>query len=172
MPSFGAEPDSLAGSARAFVLVTDFANADSSNKINMIGAGFQYTQRVQMPGSGLVVPPMTIVTLIDVPAKYVQTEFTLVLTLKNAAGEPVQVPTRIPGETQAVRLSHIASAKRSNDLPADLGGRIQFVMNLATGLPLEPAQAYTWELQIDGHTNPNWRATFYVRPDPRAPTLG
>ncbi len=172
IPGFQAEPDSLAAVASASVLVADFANADSSGKLNMIGGALQYISRVQMPGFGVGLPPMTVVVIIDVPAEYGQTDFSLVLTLRDGAGKPVQVPAQAPGESQAMRISQIANARRGPEQPTGILGRVQLVMSLATGIPLQPGEAYYWELEINGHTDRNWRASFYVYPDPPQPIIG
>ena len=153
-------------------MVADFANSDVGGKLNVIGGAFQFTARAQIPGLSVGVPPMAVVAIIDLPAAYGQTDFTVVLTLKDSSDTPVEVPSQVVGGTQALRVSQIANAKRDSSQPAGIGGRVQIVMALGPGIPLQPDQAYYWELQINGHTDKNWRAGFYVQPDPPQPILG
>lgn len=40
---------------------------------------------------------------------------------------------------------------------------VPLAINFGT-LPLRPGHSYTWQLSIDGATQPGWRASFSVRP--------
>jgi hypothetical protein len=168
-------PGSLAASARASVLIADFANIDGGGKLNVVGGAFQLVGRAPfVPGMPLGIGAMTVVAIIDVDYAHAGEQFSVVLTLKNSANEPVQVPGPVEGQTQALRISQVATATAGDQVPKDahLPIRCQVVANIGPGMPLEPSSQYYWELQVDGHSDRNWRAVFYVRADQTGPVLG
>src|SRR5712692_1663566 len=161
---------SIGDEARACLFLSDYANADAAQKLNLLGGGWQVT--VLMP-SGLT-GPQALVAMIEVPPKFAGTEFPVSLTLLDEAGEAVKMPTPTGGQ-EALRIAQIAKAETPNVpgvlLHGKVWSRVQVILNFANGLPLQPGQAYTWKLEIDGTHNPQWAASFLVAAPPQ-PVLG
>lgn len=166
---------SLAASARAVLILSDFSNIDAGGKANLVGAGFTASRRVPLaPGGPLGLAPQSLTVFIDVPPAHYNEQFALSLVLESGAGSPVSIPDPATGNRQPLRIQQLVMAESPNvpGLPRDkVWARAQFVINLQA-LPIEAGDLYTWILEIDGHRNPQWRASFYVLPEPSSPVLG
>jgi hypothetical protein len=156
---------SVGEDARAFLILADYANADAAQKLNLLGGGWQVTALTQ---SGLTAP-QAVVAGIEVPERYAGTEFPVSITLLDETGEQVKVPSPA-GNLEALRIAQLAKAERPNIpgvlLHGKVWSRVQVILNFAGGLPLRPGQSYSWQLEIDGHHDPQWRASFYVAAAP------
>lgn len=161
---------SVGEEARASLILADYANADAAQKLNLLGGGWQVTALTQ---TGLT-PPQALVAAIEVPERYAGTEFPVSLTLLDEAGEQVKVPGP-SGNVEALRIAQMAKAERPNVpgvlLYGKVWSRVQVILNFPGGLPLRPGQSYSWELEVDGHHNTQWRVSFYVAAPPQ-PVVG
>lgn len=154
---------------RALLLIADFANAESG-KLNVIGGGWQVTAR-SLEGNQLIVPPQAVVAMFEVPPEFINQQFSVTLVLEDSRGNPVELPG--PAGPQALRIGHVVSAPPSNIRgvpPGRVPGRAQIMVNIHPGLPLSADELHTWVLEVDGYRNPQWRTSFYVLPDPTAPS--
>ena len=80
---------SIAMDARAVFLVADEAVADESGAVRATGVG----RRVVRLGENGQTPPLTLVALIDLPARYAGQDFVVAIELRSPQdGEVVQVP--------------------------------------------------------------------------------
>lgn len=161
----------ISDNARVKVLLADFASQDASNKINLLGANWSITGLQQ---TGLT-PAQSLVVFVDVPSRFYGEDFAVSLTLVDEAGDPVTVPSP-SGEMQALRVQQLARAERvvmpGANLPPDLPGRVQVVLNFTNGIPLTPGRNYRWRVEIDGNTNAQWEVDFYVVGPPPGPVIG
>ncbi len=161
---------SIGEEARAYVILADYANTDAAQKLNLLGGGWQVTGIT--PTS--LTPPQALVAVIEVPERYIAEEFPISIALVDEAGEPVKVPTP-SGTIEALRIAQLVKAERPNVQGVLLHGkvwsRMQVIINFAGGLPLRPGMSYTWKLEIDGHHNDQWCASFYVAAPPQ-PVMG
>jgi Family of unknown function (DUF6941) len=161
---------SVGKEARACIILADYANADTGNKLNLLGGGWQVTRLTQTGLTG----PQALVALIEVPPQYAGTEFAMSLTLQDEADEQVKVPTPT-GSVEALRIAQIVKAEVPNVPGALLHGkvwsRVQVILNFANGLPLRAGESYTWKLEIEGTHNEQWRASFMVAAVPQ-PVMG
>jgi hypothetical protein len=88
------------------------------------------------------------------------------LRLVNADGVPVtqagplgEQPIQVNGQFEVGRPAGAAPG-------ADINAPLAF----NTTLQLAPGQQYTWVLEIDGHTEEDWRLSFATRERPQMPT--
>jgi hypothetical protein len=161
---------SIGEEARAQLILADYANADAAQKLNLLGGGWQVTGITQ---SGLTAP-QALVAAIEVPERYAGEEFPISISLVDEAGESVKVPTP-SGTIEALRIAQLVKAERPNVpgilLHGKVWSRVQVILNFSGGLPLRPGESYTWRLEVGGHHDPQWRASFYVAAPPQ-PVLG
>lgn len=162
---------SIAESVRVVVVLADYALADASGKVNVLGAGWHLTGA----GPDGLTPQQSLAVFFEVPPPYVGEQFAVAITLLDEADQPVQVPGP-EGELQPLRLQQLVQADRPQaagvQLPPDLPAQTQIVLSLGGGLPLQPGQAYRWVVEVDGNTNPQWQAGFYVVAPPPPPVFG
>ncbi|MGH9293719.1 MAG: DUF6941 family protein [Acidimicrobiales bacterium] len=161
----------VANDARVSLLLADFANADATGKLNVIGGKWQVTSLLP---TGLT-QPMSLVVLIALPANHHGEQFAWGVSLHDEAGEVVSLPGP-NGEPQAMRIQQVSKLEtpdvRGVVLPsAHLPCSLQLVMNFPTGLLLSPG-AYLWKVEIDGNSNPLWQVEFFVAGPPPRPVLG
>lgn len=156
--------------ARASLLLADYANTDAVKKVNILGAGWQVTGLTPM---GLTAP-QALVVLVEVPQQHFEEEFAVSVTLRDEAGEVVKLTGQL-GAVEALRIQQIVKAERPNMpgviIQAKLWSRVQVIFNFAHGLPLAAGKSYMWELEIDGHHDPQWSAGFLVGGPPE-PVVG
>lgn len=161
----------LSENARVKVLHADYASQDASNKVNLLGANWTITA-IQPTG---LTPPQSVVVFVDVPPRFHGDNFAVSVTLVDETGDPVSAPGPT-GEMQALRIAQLARADRpiapGVNLPSDLPGRFQMILNFANGIPLAPGARYRWRVEIDGNTHPQWEADFYVVAPPPPPVIG
>jgi hypothetical protein len=165
---------SIADDVTVAIIVADYAAADASSKVNILGGGWQVTG---LTATGLT-PGQALAVLVDVPAKYRGEQFALGVTLINEANEPVMLPSVAgpTGEPQAVRMQQLMTVDPpivpGLHLPPNVPSRVQMIIHLPNGLPLPPNQLYRWEVEVDGNKKPHWQASFYVAGPPPGPVLG
>jgi hypothetical protein len=157
----------IADAATAFLLLGDHAAVDAAGKVNFLGAGWTITQIVQ---TGLTAPHSVLV-MIDVPSKFYGDSVPVSLSLLDDTRQPVEPPGNPP-----IRMAQLAKIERPQmqgvALPQDLPARIQILMGFPMGLPLERGRKYTWQLEIDSTTKPDWETWFYVVGPPPQPVIG
>jgi hypothetical protein len=130
--------------------------------------------RLTIEAVGIRVLPLTdegstvgtaVLAYADVPAEYIgrTVEAAVVLT-DTRTGEPVTLDTdngpfvvRI-GQQVLVEAATVPGV----DLPEDFGARVQLVVEMTQGLPLEAGVTYAWDLEIDGLHEDDWTARFHV----------
>jgi hypothetical protein len=160
--------------ARVLVFIADYAGADAAQKINAIGAAFTLTG-IQ-PQTGLT-PPQHVVVVIDVPTKYVGTDFSFAIELRrDDLNQAVTVPGPA-GQPEAMRIQQIVRPEKPQvppgaQTPSGLDARIQYVLAFPTGLQLPPGVTYRWRIEIEGQTKPGWDSVFHVLAPSPAPVFG
>ena len=154
----------IAMDARAVFFVADDAVADETGGIQAVGVG----RRVVRLGEDGQTPPLTLAALIDIPARYAGQDFVVAVELRSPeTGEVVELPD-INGAPGPFRIEQVVRAETGNfegrDLPADLGARVQFLLGVPAGVPLEAGRTYRWFLEIDGRHDGAWTLPMYVAP--------
>lgn len=174
--------------ARVLIFVADYAGVDAGGKINAIGAAFNLTGL--QPQGGLT-PPQYVVVVIDVPTKYVGTEFPVSIELRRDDLNQAVTVLGPAGQQDALRFQQIVRPETPQvppgaQLPTGVFSRVQFVLAFPTGLQLQPGISYRWRVEIEGQNHPTWDAGFHVLapapgpvfggpvgpPDPAMPPLG
>lgn len=162
----------IAEDAQVVVLLADYIGVDAAGKLNALGAGFTVVGH-----NGSTTAPLHVAAIIDVPAKYVGEDFALSLQLQDeTSGRLVQVPGQ-SGVLEALRVQQVVRVERpqsagSVHLPPTMFARVQTVVGFPAGLPLIAGNYYAWQVQIDGHSRPEWQSRFYVPGLPPAPVFG
>lgn len=146
--------------ARAVFLVADDAAADETGVVQAVGIG----RRVVRSGENGQTPPLTLVALIDLPARYAGRDFAVAVELRDIAGV-VEVPD-LNGAPGPFRIEQTVRAEVGSldgaDLPQDLGARVQFLLGVPAGVPLAPGHTYRWALEVDGRHDDAWIVPMYV----------
>lgn len=172
---------SLAQEIRAILLLADYAAADASGKLNILGGGWQIANLLARGMTG----PQHLLAIIDVPSRYLGEEFAISLSLfDELSGTVVRIaPPPAPGaapqedaEKQAMRVQQLVKAEKPDvpgvRLPPDFPGRIQTVLGFPDGLPLPPNGQFSWRLEVDGTHLKHWRAHFITTGPPPPPVIG
>lgn len=164
---------SIFSDCRATVLVSDFAQADASGKLNMLGAGFALAG---INPDGGMSAAQCLVVLLELPPRHYNEEFPIGVELRDSdTGSPVMVPS--PAGPQTMRLQQLVRAEPVHLLgvyvPPSLWARVQVVVAFPMGLPgLRAGGNYEWKLEVEGQTRPTWVAPFHVLGPPPQPVLG
>ncbi len=98
----------IAETARVSVMLCDFAMADSAQKINALGAGWQVTGLDRNTGS---TAPHTVVVMVDVAPEHFGEQYAVELGLYDASGNVVVVPGPT-GEPTPLRIGRNVVADR------------------------------------------------------------
>ncbi len=141
---------------KAFILLADNAQA-VNGKLYILGGGWSATSAI--PPS-----PMAIVILVKVPWGETNKKHICNLSLEDADGGPVLVPT--PMGDQPLVLKAEFEVGRPAGIPPGFDLDVPIAVNLQPIPSIKPAAIYVWKLAIDGQTDDQWRATFYTRPAP------
>lgn len=140
---------------KATLLLADAAQA-VNGKLYILGGGWSIT------GPGPTASAIAI--KIDVPWDEANRHHSLKLTLVNADGQPVMVPT--PTGDRAVELSAEFEVGRPPGLKPGTPLDVALAINIGP-LPLQPDSRYVWRCSIDGRSAEDWRLTFTTRPAPK-----
>jgi uncharacterized protein DUF6941 len=105
--------------------------------------------------------PMAIAIKVEVPWEEANRVHTLQLSLLDEDGRPVLVPTLIGDHP--VELGMEFEVGRPAGLRVGTPLDVPLAINLGP-LPLHAGNRYVWNCSIDGHSEPNWRVSFSVRP--------
>jgi len=159
--------------ASAVLLLADFANADPSGKVNMVGAGFILAG---WDPNARTTAPMHLAVMIDVHGRHAGQQMTFELELRDLdLDQVVALPTPL-GSEEAVRVAQNAKLEKISIpgvvLPEEFPCRVQMTLAFPTGLPLTPGHGYAWRLKIDGQRRRHWEARFYVPEMPQGPVFG
>jgi hypothetical protein len=169
----GPEPGTIAADARVIVLVADFANTDATGKMNVIGGGWQVVSRQPLAPGVAGLPGLCVVAIVELPPQHHNEQFAVSIALEDCdLGAPVRVPGP-NGQLQALRIQQIATANAPMvpGVPAHrINSRVQVVIGIPPGLPVEPGHRYRWVLELDGHEKGD--ATFHVTPEQPPAVVG
>jgi hypothetical protein len=159
--------------AHVVVLLSDYAQPDSSGKINALGLGFQVAGLQQ---NGLTAPQYVTV-LIEVTHQHIGETFALSVGLRErVTGQHVKLPGP-SGKAEPLRVQQICPIN-----PPSVPGvfltqgavkpRINMALAFPNGLALPPGATYVWKVEIDGQGRKGWTAEFHVPGPPPQPVLG
>lgn len=104
---------------------------------------------------------MAIAIKVEVPWEEANQVHSLQLSLINEDGRPVLVPT--PVGDRPVELTMDFEVGRPAGLRVGTPLDVPLAINLGP-LPLQAGSRYVWNCSINGHSEPNWRVSFFVRP--------
>lgn len=117
---------------------------------------------------GTAPSPSAIALKIDVPWDRTNKRIPLALRLVGADGEPVDQIS--PDGKQRVEIHAEFEVGRPPGMPEGTPLDVPLAINIPP-LQLDAGKRYSWELEIDGKTQPDWHLSFFVRaaPSNRAP---
>ena len=157
------------------LLIADYAGADQSGKLNVIGGGIQVVGFDPQTG---VTAPFAVVAELQFPSQVFNEDYSFELILEDAGDEAVTLPGIVPGgEHQTMRIGHNAKVEEPSfpgrNVPRrSLPSRANWVINLNTGIPLPPGQVYHWRVKIDLDTRDDWSLPFFVDGPQPPPVIG
>jgi len=137
----------------AVVLLADAAQVDPAQKVHAIGLGWSITA---VPS-----PAHAVVVLIYVP--WTQTNQKHKVELRLLDEDDHQVSAQGPAGPQPLELEAELEVGRPAGIKAGTEIVAPLTLNVGPGLPLAPDRRYVWKLWIDGHNEPEWSASFFVR---------
>lgn len=154
---------SIFNDCRVVVLLADYAVADASGKLNVLGAGFTIT--ALQPNTGLTAA-MFVTIMVDVPPKHISKDFPLSIELRDTDTDQAVSVAGATGNPDVLRVQQLVKASPTHIpgayLPDTLWSRVQLVMGFPNGLPLQPGGFYHWRVEIEGQHRPDWSAHFHV----------
>ena len=142
---------------RVTMMLADHAQV-AEGKLYVSGGGWFLT------GPGPVTAGVAL--LFHVPWVRTNRKTNFVLSLIDADGHPVTQAGPI-GE-QPIRVGGQFEVGRPAGVPAGTDINVPIVIN-TVALQLAAGKQYTWVLEVDGHSDDDWRLSFATRPLPEAP---
>lgn len=139
---------------RVTMMLCDAAQA-VEGKLYILGGGWS----VVGPGP----MPMAIAIKLEVPWDQANRPFTWRLSLVDADGHAVFLPT--PEGSQQVMLEGQFEVGRPAGVPPGTPLDLPMAINISP-LPLAPGSRFEWLLDIEDNHNEDWRAGFTTRPAP------
>lgn len=140
---------------RVTMLLADSAQA-LGGKLYILGGG--WTQMGPTP------VPFAIAMKFEVPWDQANRRHQWTLRLLDEDGRPVRLPAR-GGEEKALEMSGAFEVGRPPGLVP--GSPLDFPLVIQFGpLPLPSRRRLEWVLEVDGHSEPYWRAAFGTSPAP------
>jgi hypothetical protein len=137
----------------AHVLLADFAQSDSTGKVNALGLGWSVTVTPT--------PHHAVVVILRVAWDETNINHHLTLRLLTADGlNAVEVPT--PFGSQPLMVEADFKVGRPPGLAQGSSIDHSLPINVGSGLPLPPGR-YEWRLQVDDEHREDWRAAFTIR---------
>lgn len=162
----------LSTDAHVTIFLADFANTDSSQKVNALGAGFMITG---LQPNGFTAP-QSVTLLVDIPGRYAGDEMRVTLELRDERSNSIVTVPGPSGANEALRIEQLAKVERMAIpgvwLPSDLWMRYQLQVGFQNGLPLAGGVGYVWHVEIDGQHRKDWTCRFYVPGPAPAPVFG
>lgn len=136
----------------AHVLLADFAQADSSGKVNALGLGWSITTSPT--------PNHAVVVILRVGWDETNVKHTLNLRLLTEDGsDAVEVPT--PFGSQPLMVEVEFEVGRPPGLAHGSSIHHSLAINVGPGLPLTPGR-YEWRLEINKNQRDDWHAAFTI----------
>lgn len=137
---------------RVTMLLADAAEA-VNGKLYILGGGWSITGPEPMPSA--------LALKIDVPWTEANRRHSLVLSLRNADGLPVLLPT--PDGERPLEIKGDFEVGRPPGISA--GTPLDATLAISIGpLPLPAGQRFVWTLAIDGESRDEWQVPFSTRP--------
>jgi hypothetical protein len=134
------------------MLLADSAQT-AEGKLYILGGGWSVT--------GPAPAPSAVALKIEVPWDQANKKHTFELSLLDADGNPVIVPT--PQGEQPIQFGGEFEVGRPVGLAPGTPIDMPFAANLGP-LPLPPGSRFTWRLTIDKRSEPDWFVSFSTRP--------
>lgn len=141
---------------KATLLLADSAQASPDGKAHALGLGWAVT--------GSPSPPIALVLFLECDWNETNAKHKLEIELVDADGKPVSFGAGPLGNAEpAIHLELEFEVGRPPGLPAGMGQRQAFAINIEPGMPLTPGQSYEFRMKVDKKPIANWGAQFYVR---------
>jgi hypothetical protein len=137
---------------RVTMMLCDHAQV-AEGKLYISGGGWSVTG----PGPA----PSAVALKIDVPWDRTNRRVSMLLRLLDEDGQPVTQEGRTGPEP--VQFGGEFEVGRPPGLKAGAPIDVPLAMNVPP-LQLAPGRRFTWELQLDGVTHPDWQLSFSTRP--------
>jgi hypothetical protein len=160
----------LSDAATVNLLLADYAMADPTGKVNIIGGGVTIVGRLQ---DAQTTAPFSLGVWLSVPADYYGAECLVEIRLQDKAGTLVTLPGTSP-DMPATSLMISQTAKFTAPTPAPhlrfpgrsledyLRGRFQVIIGFPNGLPLTAGEGYSWSVRLDEDARRDWTLEFVV----------
>lgn len=153
------------------VVLADYASADSTGKVNMIGAAFSLAPP---RGAGGSRPEQYVTVIVDVAASRAGEQFSFCLELHD---DTAGVVCSVPGERgpEALRVQQLLTVNplpAGQQWPASMWQRHIQCVGIREGMVLTDGHIYSWRVTIDGQSREHWRARFYAFGPPPPPVVG
>src|ERR1051326_8024577 len=140
---------------RGTILLADAAQA-VGGELYILGGGWSVI--------GPLVGPYAIALKIEVPWDMANHNLSWEMALLNADGQAITGQT--PAGEQPIRINGQIEVGRPPGLLPGTPLDVAFVLQIPP-IQLGPGQRYMWQFSMDGTSEEDWQATFYVRPVPQ-----
>ena len=160
--------------AKVGFLLADYASADASGKLNVVGGLVSFLGGTQGGQAGAIIQsaPFTTVIQVQVPRRYGGQTYALTVELYDiTTGQLQQLPTP-DGNLEPFRAQQAVTVQPVQlppglAVPEDSYIGHTMVMNFLAGMPLAAGHSFEWKVSIDGHTRAGWSTRFHILgPDP------
>jgi hypothetical protein len=151
---------------KVHILLADKGSNTRQGTLNLLNAGWSVTH--VRPGHPT--PDQAVAVFVEADWHECDKPHELVLELQTTEGGPVMVPA-VNGQ-RALRIQQALTVPAIAGAPDGTPGRVSMLIELqGGGLPLVPGQSYRWVAHIDGKTDEQWQASFFVTGGPAPPPV-
>ena len=160
----------LSDAATVNLLLADYAAADPTGKLNIIGGGVAMVGRLP---NAPATAPFFLGVFLSAPAAYYGAECLVEIRLEDKAGNLVSLPgaspdlpttplviSQTPKFTVPTPPPHLRLPDRG--LKDYLHGRVQLIVAFPAGLPLNAGEGYSWSVRVDEQARHDWTLEFVV----------
>jgi hypothetical protein len=137
------------------VVLADAVEIGQHGKVSVLGLGWTIVTNAGAPTALLLI--------VDLEPEEAGRDHSIQLRLLNdTTAEPVPAGVSATGDPEPLLFGGVFSAGRAEDMPPELPTRTLLGITVGGGLALAPG-LYRWEVEVDGHHEPDWSERFFVR---------
>lgn len=159
-----------AESAHVRIILADYAAADDTGKLNIVGGGISI---VGINPQTQATPAISVVATVSFDPAFIGESPAVELQLEDEHGEIFVMPGDPPQKLRAGVSSEVKSSGVAGlTVPGNaVRPKSQIVMQFMNGLPLKPGHTYRWRVKVDHMTRDEWTESLYVPTVAIGPTL-
>ena len=158
---------------KVYVLLADKGKANpQAGTLDLLNAGWVVTGYGPMTPVGQATHPQAVAIFYEVELSRCNKDLVLAVELLTEDGQQVMFPQSPGGPPPPpLRVQKTIRVPNPGGLPTGFPGVGNTLIELMPG-PIVPPGSYQWRVTLDGESNEDWCARFYVRAPEPPPIIG